>query len=319
MKTSTLIVLLWINLFSYGMLFAQDTGLKDLPGTYRNASIVGALKTAPELNKLTHTDRNTLTQNLTKQHHLLMQTASLKSFTGMEARLYAYVQSASAFQKITTSEMRLMLYPFTKAAKTAKIVPVDEAPATLSVYTNNLDKILFHADGWWDVTKQVQFPPFFDKFPVIDSTADYITVRAKEQMFRILQLNDKPIFVPLTRKEFLQFLLKREEQLPQKEQADFYRMEIAQLTPEQAKSTAYINHNKSGGYYNQLAPAGRKDGRALYKINPDYFDKNKSRSAAQLIVVTYWYQHPFCPPWLSSYIKALFEEIDYNLLNSEMK
>lgn len=349
-----LCVFCWFNIS------AQESDLRELPGTYRNPTAIEALKTAHDLNQLKGADRANMVNNLIAQHTLLMNTPSLKSFTGMEARLYAYGKLASAFQERTTGEMRLMLYPFTKAIKTGKIAPVDEAPASLSIFTNDLNKILFNVDGWWDQTNKVKVPQFFDKFPMVDSTADYMEIRARNQNFRILQMNNNPIFIPLTRKEFLQFLLAEETQQMEeaqkivndnqerakklkadneeylkiyknnsviwqknvdraKEKIKQYKQDISQMTPEQATMGAYINYNKSGGYYEQLAPAGRRDGKALYKVNPDYFDKSKSRSIPQLIVVTYWYHDQFCPKWVQSYIRQLFDEIDYAQLRKEIK
>lgn len=347
----TLAMLCMLNRLS-----AQETSLNELPGTYRNAVASQALKTASGLDQLKGTDRINITHDLTVQHEALMQTPSLKSFTGMEARLYAYTDPSSAFQQRTTAEMRVMLYPFIKAFKTGKIVPADEAPATLSIFTNELRKILFNVDGWWDLTNRTQFPQFFDKFPIVDSTAGYMDIKANGQTFRILQLNNKPVFIPLTRKEFLQFLIAKTEKLrhesekivsDNRKQAkqnpkyaeiyeknvttweknaegakikiQQYKNELAQLTPEQTATGAYINHNKAGDYYQQLAPAGRRDGTALYKVNPDYYDKSKSRSAAQLVIITYWYHHQFCPDWMQSYLKNLFDEIDYERLRKGMK
>lgn len=310
--------------------------------------------------------------NLTKQHTLLMHTPSLQSFRGMEARLYAYAKPASAFQQQTSTRTELMLYPFIKDVKTGKTKPVDEAPATLSIITNDLNKVLFNVDGWWSLCNEAGFPQFFDRFSIVDSTADYMKIKAGGRNFCILQVNDKPLFIPLTRKEFLAFLVTRNKHIAASfeqsiaetnktigasraelkkpiteemkkihtliiessekglgtlrgnlaslyEETKQFERDIAGMTPEQAKTGAYIDHNKRGGYYQQLAAAGRRDGTALYKVNPAYHDKNKSASAAQLIIITYWYHTQFCPGWLQSYTKNLFAEIDYSRLKQEMR
>jgi len=337
---------------------AQGTGLENLPGTYRNATADEALKTATALYKLKNADQTIVRRNLAVQHALLMQTPSLKSFTGLEVRFYAYGKPASALQERTSTEMRVMLYPFTKAFKTEKVVPVDEAPAYLSIYTNDLSMLLFNTDEWYDLTKKAKVPQFFNRFPITDSTENYMEVKANGKIFRILQLNNKPLFVPVTRKEYLQFLVSREEILlgesekivvdnreraktskaqkdgyekiyasnittwqenvdQAKEKLRQYKETIAGLTPEQASSGAYVNPDKAGDYEAKLAPVGRKDGKALYKINPDYYDKSKSTSAAQVVVVTYWYHTQFCPQWMQSFTKELFTEIDYSALKKK--
>ena len=353
---------------------AQDRALSSLPGTIRNPTLTGVLKTAPDLNKLKETDRKTVTNSMDIQFNSLIQTPTMQSFKGMETRIYGYGNVASQFQERTSTLIKAMFYPFTRQYKTGKITPVDEAPATLSIITNNLEKILFNIDGFWDRCNKINFPQFFEKLPISDSTQDYVEVKVKNWPYRIIQLNDKPIFIPLTRKEFIQFLIEESKQhldqfkkivkdsrkrlqeeketlkqplntemkklhetilkntengltlweknVSEQEQAlQKYHNDLLKMTPEDAAEGAFINYEIKGKLYDQLSPSRQKNGTPLYKVNPLYFNSKISRSAAQVIIVTYWHStgNIAAPENIIKYTKNIFNELDYHQLKTVVK
>lgn len=65
--------------------------------------------------------------------------------------------------------------------------------------------------NYWRECDDLKFPLFFEEIPLMDSTNDYISFRYKGDPLRIVLANNKPLFVPLTRKEFLQFLIARKK------------------------------------------------------------------------------------------------------------
>ncbi len=86
---------------------------------------------------------------------------------------------------------------------------------------NSFDRFFDQLGNFWSECYKVNFPLFFEQLPVTDSTADYIEINFKNYGFpyvsnnvpnspiRIIKANSKPLLIPLTRKEFLQFLIAR--------------------------------------------------------------------------------------------------------------
>jgi hypothetical protein len=80
--------------------------------------------------------------------------------------------------------------------------------ADLYLYINAFG--LFDQMGnYWQDCDKTKFPLFFEQVQLLDSTDDYITFKYKGDPIRIVLANNKPFFVPLTRKEFVQFLIAR--------------------------------------------------------------------------------------------------------------
>jgi hypothetical protein len=63
--------------------------------------------------------------------------------------------------------------------------------------------------NYWQDCDKAKFPLFFEQPSLLDSMDDYITFKYKGDPIRIVLANDKPLFIPLTRKEFVQFLIAR--------------------------------------------------------------------------------------------------------------
>jgi len=68
------------------------------------------------------------------------------------------------------------------------------------------------AGNYWQACSELKLPLFFEEIPLSDSTNDYISFKYKGDEMRMVLANNKPFFVPLTRKEFLQFLIARGRQ-----------------------------------------------------------------------------------------------------------
>lgn len=86
----------------------------------------------------------------------------------------------------------------------------------IGMETNAADHFFKQVGNFWKDCSDAKFPLFFEQPPVTDSTADYIELDFKnygyahiapDKPFRIIRRNDKPLFIPLSRKEFLQFLV----------------------------------------------------------------------------------------------------------------
>ena len=86
----------------------------------------------------------------------------------------------------------------------------------IGMETNAADHFFRQVGNFWKDCSDAKFPLFFEKPPITDSTADYIELDFKnygyahiapDKPFRIVRRNDAPLFSPLSRKEFLQFLI----------------------------------------------------------------------------------------------------------------
>lgn len=87
---------------------------------------------------------------------------------------------------------------------------------SIGIATNDENHFFRQVGNFWEDCSNVNFPLFFEQPPITDSTADYIELDfrnygyaavAPDKPFRIIKRNDKPLFVPLSRKEFMQYLI----------------------------------------------------------------------------------------------------------------
>jgi len=87
---------------------------------------------------------------------------------------------------------------------------------SIGMETNAEDHFFRQVGNFWKGCSNAGFPLFFEELPITDSTADYLELDFRKygyaaiapgKPFRIIKRNEKPLFVPLTRKEFVQFLI----------------------------------------------------------------------------------------------------------------
>jgi len=64
--------------------------------------------------------------------------------------------------------------------------------------------------NYWEDCSNAKFPLFFEEPAITDSTNDYIQFNYKGGPVRIVMAGSKPVYVPLTRKEYVQFLVARD-------------------------------------------------------------------------------------------------------------
>lgn len=86
----------------------------------------------------------------------------------------------------------------------------------IGIETNHLNHFLGQVGNFWSACDELKVPEFFEELPVSDSTGDYIELNFKQygfphitpdKPFRIVPGNSRPVFVPLKRKAFLEFLI----------------------------------------------------------------------------------------------------------------
>jgi hypothetical protein len=130
-------------------------------------------------------------------------------------------------------------YYLEKEGKTGG-VKVSMDGTSIGMETNSAQHFFRQVGNFWKDCFDVKFPLFFEQLPITDSTADYIQFDfrnygyahiAPNEPFRIIKRNSQPLFIPLSRKEFLQFLIAKKE----------YRIQ------EDKKSIADLQKNIKGG------------------------------------------------------------------------
>ena len=113
---------------------------------------------------------------------------------------------------LTTGMRYLVRDPGTGAAKVAM------DGTLIGLETNNLYHFLGQVGNFWKECDEAKVPEFFEELPVTDSSADYIELDFSQygyphitpgKPFRIVTGNRRPLFVPLKRKAFLEFLIAR--------------------------------------------------------------------------------------------------------------
>jgi hypothetical protein len=138
---------------------------------------------------------------------IVCQTSQLNPPVGFDARVNASASDLGL--KETEPRLNVLCYLryLIKNAQTTEIKKsMDGTDLMLNI--NWFD--LFHQAGnYWQACSELKLPLFFEEIPLSDSTNDYIAFEYKGDQMRMVLGNNKPFFIPLTRKEFIQFLIAR--------------------------------------------------------------------------------------------------------------
>ena len=87
---------------------------------------------------------------------------------------------------------------------------------SLEIETNTISHFFEKVGNFWEDCSKAKVPEFFEQPPISGSTADYIELDfikygypaiAPNRSFRIIKRNSRPLFIPLSRKEFVEFLI----------------------------------------------------------------------------------------------------------------
>lgn len=265
------------------------------------------------------------------------------------------------------------------------VVKVSMDGTEIVFMTNGIRSFLSQRGNFWQDCNKLKIPNFFEQLPITDSTADYIELNFSAagnnagEPIRIVKRNNKPLFIPYTRKEYLQYLIARENSTVSETrqsikderqyigeakrnatnpalQAVKGALEDGVKTMEQkivdmnadigvrqrrlahfgeilkgfgpAEATAGVRLDegkKSEEFFGleQIVPYGRSEGTALYKINPDYFDRSPAAPGAQLIIV--YYSTPQAsafvtdPNYLQQKTVDIFNQLDFHGLRESMQ
>jgi hypothetical protein len=303
---------------------------------------------------------------------------STKIFLGLERHVYP--EDAAA----PSADVHISMYYMNRYTRTG-VVKVSMDGTGIVFMTNGIRSFLSQRGNFWRDCDKLKIPLFFEQLPITDSTADYIELNFSivgnnaGEPIRIVKRNNKPLFIPYTRKEYLQYLILRENnaidetrQTIRDEQSRIGEarknasnpanrsikeaLENAVTTmekqitdmnasigtrqgrlahfgeilkgfgPAEAAAGVRLDENRKAEEFfgiEQIVPYGRHEGIALYKINPDYFDRSPGAPGAQLIIVYYNIPHVSAfvtdPDYLQQKTVDIFNQLDFSGLRESMQ
>ena len=256
----------------------------------------------------------------------------------------------------------------------------------MGMETNNLLHFFRQVGNYWKDCDELNLPLFFEEPPISDSTDDYIELDFRHYAaphitpnapFRIVSRNHRPLFIPLSQKEFMKYLIARKNAELKTHQSNIkddkktmndqekllsnpsfqsmtetikktieqiqknilqekdniktvqqllnqYQKTASSMSSQEATLPVRVDDNKifSADPLRALVPLGRKEGTALYKINPDYYDTSTGSSGAQLITVYYSLPRDFGSEklnYLEQKTVVIFNRLDYHALKMSMQ
>lgn len=259
--------------------------------------------------------------------------------------------------------------------------------ATIGVETNAENHFFRQVGNFWEHCSKLGLPLFFEEPPIVKTTADYMELDFKKygyaaiaptEPFRIVTRKDKALFIPLTRREFMQFVIAekkfqakdleksitdtekniRGNEATIKDPGPYMTAEVLKvmkegivnskkhiedtklklvsyqnkikeyeslmqnMTPEEASSPARIDYEiivRDFDRMKRLVPVGIRKGIGLFKINPDYYDRNPGAPGAQSIFVyTKWSNLTSRDNYLIKKVIKIYNELDYAALKATL-
>jgi len=126
---------------------------------------------------------------------------------GYDARIFFSTSAFSLKGDRPTIDVICYLRTLRKDMKTG-VISASMDGADLYVKINDFD-LFAQMGNYWAACSKLKLPLFFEEIPLTKANEDYIEFQYKGDPLRIVTAGSKPLFVPITRKEFLEFLIAR--------------------------------------------------------------------------------------------------------------
>ena len=124
---------------------------------------------------------------------------------GYDTRIFFSTSAFSLKEDRPNMEVNCYLRTLHKDMKTG-VISASMDGADLSVEINDFD-LFAQMGSFWAACSKLKLPLFFEAPPLTDSTNDFIEFNYKGDPVRIVTAGNRPLLVPLSRKEYLQFIL----------------------------------------------------------------------------------------------------------------
>jgi hypothetical protein len=264
-------------------------------------------------------------KNLDRMSIFMHDNNVLKNPLGVSVLTKGYLFSKSEtehhFNPIL-SVLQLDLFSFVDFGKGKS--EIDKySPVSLFLYANCPDKCFMDCNYYFEGLVDDNNNPIYlepEKISEVNGFPIYSNIL-------IISKKNKPVWIPVTKGEYLNALIKRSKKMTKKDQPinnpvlDELENEYKSLSSDEKQNPAIVAQNEKN--LSRLVK-DKQIGRALVKFNPEYFDQSKSRTALQLIVthwvwgIPYTYNHPLeinnDTPTNQVRLYELFKSLDYQKL-----
>ncbi len=283
-----------------------------------------------------------------KVQNIVLQNPLLQPPTGFNAGVEEFVSAAPAeipWQKHPGGQLVLGFKAFYLDNAAGSVKLNQEATSDMEININSFRNL-------YDKTYNEASPIFFFRYnwKMVDSTDEYYEIETTDkQPIRIIS-NGKPVFVPLTREQYLSYKIKIDKKneddgmqkynydnktmadVPVKQKIldadkdlentwhqklNFHRQQLASMNAGEKNQPAYIiwGGHANPGDLEELTASSDASGQELWTINPDYFNKNLPLSAIQLITVQAQYPPQYTGFMLDKLV-SIFHKTDYQKLKA---
>ena len=141
---------------------------------------------------------------------IICQLPPLNPPTGFNADVHSVGLGTKLKEKEPRFQVDCMLRYLTKDSRYTGVKESMDG-ADLYLIMNDYD-IFDQMGNYWEDCNKLNFPLFFESPVYSDSSNDYIEFQYKGDPVRIVLGNSRPLLIPLTRKEYIQFLIKYEKE-----------------------------------------------------------------------------------------------------------
>jgi hypothetical protein len=164
-----------------------------------------ALKYIRNFKYLSDAKATSLANTINKIMDIVCQSSQLNPPVGFDAEVN--VTASDLEFKTASPKLEVFCYLRYLTEKDGQVKKSMDG-TDLNLWINRFDAFS-QSGNYWQACDQLKLPLFFEEIPLSDSTSDYISFKYAGHDIRVVLVNNKPFFVPLTRKEFVQFLIAR--------------------------------------------------------------------------------------------------------------
>lgn len=159
---------------------------------------------------LSTTKATSLANTANKIMDIICRSPHLNSLVGYNAKVHMSTSGSDLKEKEPAAEV---VFYLRYLVKDSRYTGIRESMDGADLYLNINDFGIFSQMGnYWKECSDLKFRLFFEEPALTDSTNNYIEFQYKGDPVRIVMAGNKPLFIPLTRKELIQFMILRQEQ-----------------------------------------------------------------------------------------------------------
>lgn len=150
--------------------------------------------------------------SLSKEADKIMDILCLLPHVNTPVGYNVLIHASSSREGLKAKEPRLKISCYLRyLTKDSRYTGVKESMDGEDLYLYINDFGIFDQMGnYWEDCTKLNFPLFFEEPTLTDSNSNYFEFQYKGGPVRIVTGSNKPVYVPLTRKEFVQFLIVRD-------------------------------------------------------------------------------------------------------------